>query len=179
MVWIPLKPELRTFLKDCQKVVILTIGNELRGDDGLGPLFAQNLSSELEKSPIKNGQISQEDKIIIIDGGMVPENFTGSIRKENPTHIIIVDAVEMDKKPGTIKLINKDKIAQYNVSTHAMPLSFLIKYLETTGSFKVCLVGMQPKTMELGDNLSQEVKESVKEMVTLFYQVFCDSEIFP
>jgi hydrogenase 3 maturation protease len=79
--------------------------------------------------------------------------------------------VVMEKEPGTIELIDKNKIAQYNVSTHAMPLSFLIKYLETTGSFKIRLLGIQPKNMELGDYLSVEVKESIQELVTLFHTI--------
>jgi hydrogenase 3 maturation protease len=152
--------------------VILAIGNELRGDDGLGPKFAGDLSSKIQKYAFKN------DKIVIIDGGTVPENFTGTIRKENPSHIIIVDAVEMEKEPGALELIDNDKIAQYNVSTHAMPLSFLIKYLETTGSFKILLLGVQPKNMELAEDLSPEVKESIHELVNVFLDIMNNSKIF-
>jgi len=139
----------------------------LRGDDGLGPLFAKKLS-----------QITKESSnVVVIDGGTVPENFTGSLRKENPTHVILIDAVEMNGNPGDIELIEKERISQFNVSTHAMPISFLIKYLETTSSFKIILIGIQPKKMVLGEELTLEVENSVNVLVNIFKKVLKDYDL--
>ncbi|MDO8870457.1 MAG: hydrogenase maturation peptidase HycI [Methanobacteriaceae archaeon] len=142
----------------------MTIGNELRGDDGLGPLFA-NKFSKITKNA---------SKVIVIDGGIVPENFTGTIRKENPSHVILIDAVEMNAAPGDMEVISKEKISQYNVSTHSMPISFLIKYLETTSSFKIILLGIQPQKMELGEEITEKVQISVNKLVDVFKNIFND-----
>jgi hydrogenase 3 maturation protease len=142
----------------------LTIGNELRGDDGLGPLFA-NKFSKITKNA---------SKVTVIDGGIVPENFTGTIRKENPSHVILIDAVEMNAAPGDMEVITKEKISQYNVSTHSMPISFLIKYLETTSSFKIILLGIQPQKMELGEEITEDVQISVNKLVDVFKNIFND-----
>ena len=91
--------------------MILGIGNEMRGDDGLGSVLAQ----ELSKLKGKN--------ITIFDGKTVPENFTGAIKRETPSHIIILDAVEMDELPG--QLVFKEEIANYSISTHAFYQSSL------------------------------------------------------
>jgi hydrogenase 3 maturation protease len=136
--------------------VILGIGNEMRGDDGLGSVLAQELSNLEDKN------------ITIFDGKTVPENFTGAIKRETPSHIIIVDAVEMDETPGHVKLVFKEEIANYSISTHAMPLSFLINYLETTTSAKIMLMGIQPKDMDLIDNMSPEIHESLNYVLKLF-----------
>ncbi len=164
VVWIQLEPKLKIFLEDCQKLVILAIGNELRADDGLGPLFA-NKFSKITKNA---------SKVIVIDGGIVPENFTGTIRKENPSHVILIDAVEMNAAPGDMKFIAKEKISQYNVSTHSMPISFLIKYLETTSSFKIILLGIQPQNMELGEKITENVQISVNKLVDVFKNILND-----
>lgn len=142
----------------------MTIGNELRGDDGLGPLFA-NKFSKITKNA---------SKVILIDGGIVPENFTGTIRKENPSHVILIDAVEMNAAPGDMEIIAKEKISQYNVSTHSMPISFLIKYLETTCSFKIILLGIQPQKMALGEEITENVQISVNKLVDVFKNIFND-----
>ncbi len=142
----------------------MTIGNELRGDDGLGPLFA-NKFSKITKNT---------SKVIVIDGGIVPENFTGTIRKENPSHVILIDAVEMNAPPGDMKFIAKEEISQYNVSTHSMPISFLIKYLETTSSFKIILLGIQPQKMELGEEITENVQISVNKLVNVFKNILND-----
>ncbi|HSO26167.1 MAG TPA: hydrogenase maturation peptidase HycI [Methanobacteriaceae archaeon] len=146
---------------------MLAIGNELRGDDGLGPLFAKKIS-----------QITNDSSnVVVIDGGTVPENFTGSLRNEKPTHVILIDAVEMNGNPGDIEFIEKERISQFNVSTHAMPISFLIKYLETTSSFKIILIGIQPKKMVLGEEVTLEVENSLNDLVNIFKKSFKDYDL--
>ncbi|BDZ70748.1 hydrogenase maturation peptidase HycI [Methanobacterium petrolearium] len=150
---------MKQFLEDHRKIVIMGIGNEMRGDDSIGSVLAQ----EMSKSFIEN------ENITIIDGKTVPENFTGTIKRETPSHIILLDAVEMNKKPGKIKLVNKEEIENYNISTHAMPLSFLIKYLESTSSAKIILLGIQPKNMDLTNEMSPEVQTSANYILKLFH----------
>ena len=38
---------------------------------------------------------------MVINAETVPENYTGLIRKEEPSHIIFIDAVEMKMNPET------------------------------------------------------------------------------
>jgi hydrogenase 3 maturation protease len=155
------KQDLEEFLKKRDKLVILGIGNQLRGDDFSGSLVARKLN-----------QILENEQITIIDGETVPENFTGQIKKENPSHIILIDAADMGKTPGYVKLIKKDEIAQYNISTHAMPLSFLIKYLKHTTDARIILIGIQPKEMRLEEKVSHQVYQSISFLIELFYEIF-------
>ena len=152
---------MKQFLKDHHKIVILGIGNELRGDDAIGSVLAQEMSK----------LFLEKESITIIDGKTVPENFTGTIKRETPSHIILLDAVEMNKTPGQIKLVKKDEIENYNISTHAMPLSFLIKYLESTSSAKIILLGIQPKEMDLTNEISSEVQTSANYILKLFHAI--------
>ncbi len=152
--------ELKEFLKKKKNVVIIGIGNQLRGDDFAGSLVARKLGQELKKN-----------YVTVFDGGIVPENFTGMIKREDPSHIILIDAADMGKPPGYIKIIEKDKISQYNISTHAMPLSFLIKYLEHSIEVDTILIGIQPKEMELIDTVSQEVDASVTLLVDVLKRI--------
>jgi hydrogenase 3 maturation protease len=156
---------LKKFLKGSKKIVILGIGNEIKGDDGLGSVIA-NKSSEL---------FDKREDVIVFGGGTVPENYTGLIRNENPSHIILVDAVDMKKEPGYIRVVKKEEIANYNISTHAMPLSFLIKYMETTVDAQIILVGVQPKNMELAEEISKEVEKSIEEVVNTFDRLIRES----
>jgi hydrogenase 3 maturation protease len=152
---------LKKFLKDHGKIVILGIGNEIKGDDGMGPIIAWKLNDLFEEN----------DDVIVFDGGTVPENYTSLIRNEEPTHIILVDAVEMKKEPGYIRVVQKDEIAKYNISTHAMPISFLIKFMETTIGARIILVGMQPKNMELAEGISKEVEKSIEIVVNTLFEL--------
>jgi hydrogenase 3 maturation protease len=170
-----LKLQLKEFLKDhaeksdrdkCHndhthtKILFLGIGNDMLGDDAIGPVTVNRLS-ELFKG---------RTDILVINGGTVPENYTGIIRRENPSHLIFIDAVEMGKEPGHIRLVEKDEIANYSISTHAMPISFLIKYLESSVDAQIILIGIQPKNMDMTQStlkkvISSEVEKSIEEIV--------------
>lgn len=157
-----LKQELEDFIEDHSKIMIICIGNDMRGDDGIGPLVAGEL----------NGLQEENTDIIVVNTGTVPENYTGLIRKVQPTHIIFIDAVEMKMAPGDIKLVQKDEIANYSISTHAMPLSFMIRYIETFTDARVLLIGIQPKNMELYDDISDEVKIGVEQLTKILRHIF-------
>jgi hydrogenase 3 maturation protease len=157
-----LEQELKRFTEDHNEIIFLCIGNEMRGDDAVGPLIAQNLA-----------QIFNEQKDIkVINAETVPENYTGLIRKENPSHIIFIDAVEMKLNPGHIRLVYRDEIADYSISTHAMPLSFMIKYLESFTDAKILLIGIQPKNIEMSHPISEEVKKSVYRLTRILKKIF-------
>lgn len=152
---------MKKFLKNHGKIVILGIGNEIKGDDAIGPNTAWKLGELFKKN----------DDVFVFDGGTVPENYTGLIRKENPTHIILVDAVEIKKEPGYIKVVQKEEIANYNLSTHAMPVSFLIMFMEATIDADIILIGIQPKKMDPGDGISKEVEKSIGIVVNTLFKL--------
>ena len=157
-----LEQELKIFIENYSKTIFLCIGNDMRGDDGIGPLIAKNL-----EKLFKN-----KSELLVINAETVPENYTGLIRKEMPSHIIFIDAVEMNMNPGSIKLVKYDQIAEYNISTHAMPLSFMIKYLESFTDAKMLLIGIQPKNMEMSNPVSEEVKSGVEELTRIINDSF-------
>ena len=157
-----LEQELKRFTQDHRKIIFLCIGNDMRGDDALGPLIAENLA-EL---------FIEQQELMVINAETVPENYTGLIRKEIPSHIIFIDAVEMKMNPGYIRFVQSDEIADYSISTHAMPLSFMIKYLKSFTDASMLLIGIQPKNMEMSNTISEEVKNSVEELTEIIRKNF-------
>jgi hydrogenase 3 maturation protease len=157
---------LSDFLKDYDKLLVFTIGNSLRGDDGLGPLLSDRLYDKLVKIATKS-----TDKVFLINTESTPENHTHEIRTLNPSHIIIIDAVEFDAKPGEMLVIHKEQIDTFNVSTHSMPISFIINYIEETIGSKIMTIGIQPKEMKLVNKVSEEVKYSVEELTDMFVEL--------
>jgi len=125
--------------------VILCIGNRYGGDDGIGPYIANNLKNQ------------ENNNFIIIDCGTNPENYTSVIKRFNPKNLIIIDAVEMNLQPGEIRFIKKEKIGVMHISTHNIPISLLIDYLEKYVK-NIYFIGIQSRKMS--GELSKEVKKS-------------------
>jgi hydrogenase 3 maturation protease len=53
-----------------------------------------------------------------------------------------------------------------------MPLSFMIKYLESFTDAKLLLIGIQPKNMEMSIPVSEEVKTGVVELTRIINNSF-------
>ena len=115
------------------RVCILCIGNRDGGDDAVGPFIADHLDSTEDRK--------------IIDAGTVPENFTGVIKEIKPDKLIIIDAVDMGLSPGEIRVVPKEKIGSMHISTHGIPVSVFIQYLEQYLR-SILFIGIQPKTMD-------------------------------
>lgn len=152
---------LKEFLKDCKKLVILGIGNDIRGDDGLGQYIVNKLDKKINN-----------DNIEIINAKTVPENFTGKIRSIDPSHVLIVDAVIMDEKPGTIRLVKKEEVSSVSISTHSMSLSYLVKYLELKKPYNILFIGIQPENMNLGEiSLTESCKDSSDDVISILEKI--------
>ena len=153
--------QLDNFLSDCEKLIVLGVGNKLKSDDGVGPFII----SKLKEESIEN------KNLLFIDAETVPENFTGKIRKENPTHLIIVDACLMGLKPGDMQIVNKYEFANIGISTHSMSLSFFVRYLEKDTEFKIIFVGIEPETMDWGEKPTPEVEKAANEFIEVLKRI--------
>ena len=147
--------QLNAFLADCEKLIVLGVGNELKSDDCVGPFIIKKLKDE----NIEN------KNLLFIDAETVPENFTGKIRKENPTHLIIVDACLMDSQPGEMQIVNKYEFASIGISTHSMSLSFFVRYLEKDTDFRIIFVGIEPETMDWGEKPTPVVEKAANDFI--------------
>ncbi len=132
---IDFEEELKAFIAGAKKIAVLGIGNDLRSDDGLGLFFIDKLDID-------------DPRIMIENVGSVPEGFTKSLADFKAERIIMVDAADMRKPPGHVELITKDRIGGIAISTHGMPLSFLMMHLEQETSGKTILIGIQPKSIQ-------------------------------
>ena len=130
-------------------LLFLCIGNPDGGDDAVGSYIAEILKKE---------------KIDVIDAQTYPENYTGKIKTLKPENLIIIDAIDMNLEPGEIRIVPIEKIGVMTISTHGLPLSLIIGYLEKDIK-NIKLVGIQPK--KISGEITQEIKKSAKELLSI------------
>ena len=134
-------------------VVLLGVGSELRSDDAVGLRVARAAA----RKPIPG--------VHAIAAGSAPENCTAEIRQLNPSHVIIVDAADMNAAAGTTRLIDPAQAVGAAFATHGLPLSVLAGYLAAEIGCAVILVGIQPQTLEFGETLTPAVAKAADELV--------------
>ncbi len=129
---------------------VVGVGNVLRSDDGAGP----------EVIALLEGRVD----IPIADASEVPENYGGWIVKMNLESVVFVDAVDFGGEAGDFRMIPLEKLMVSASSTHRLSLHYVIRYLEDEWSGDAILVGVQPKSLRLGDGLSAEVAAGIRKL---------------
>lgn len=131
------------------KKLMITVGNELMGDDAAGPLLARLL----DNNPLSDWEV--------IDGGTTPESCLHYVRQIQPDLVLLVDAAEMGLEPGSIRLIPPSTIKdQLLFSTHTLPLTYMIMALKEFVP-KVYLLGIQPRDVVFGLPVHLIVKHAI------------------
>ena len=144
-------PTIKDILKG--KVVIIGIGNTLRGDDGFGPALVEKLTGKITA--------------VCLDVGSAPENYTGKIVKEKPDTILLVDALHLGLAPGKYEILKKDQILKSGFSTHDVSPHMFIDYLEKQTKADIYMLGVQPKNLSTGLEMSASVKAALEEISIL------------
>jgi hydrogenase 3 maturation protease len=122
----------------------------MMGDDGAGPLLAEMLNGD----PV--------DGWIAIDGGSTPENVAHQVSAHQPKRVFVVDAAEMNLAPGEVRFVDDGCIAElFIMSTHSLPLSFLIERLREQFD-EVCFLGIQPDVVAFYCPMTPAVKGAVE-----------------
>jgi hydrogenase 3 maturation protease len=127
--------------------LIITIGNDLRSDDGVGPYIAKKF-----KNPDGN--------VLLLDAGDKPENIIDKAVSLKPKKVIIVDAAKFGGKIGEAKVIDISCIPNTTLTTHTFPLPIIAKILAEDTGQDVYFIGIEPMSVEFGKGLSSAVKDT-------------------
>jgi hydrogenase maturation protease len=130
---------------------LVAVGNVLKGDDGAGPALVARLAGGGARFPY-------------VDASEVPENYGGWVLKQRLDTAVFVDAVDFGGAPGQWKIVPFEDLMHSASSTHRLSLHFLIRYLTEQWKGEALLVGVQPKSLKLGDGLSSEVEAGIAKL---------------
>ncbi|NDJ77697.1 MAG: hydrogenase maturation protease [Chloroflexi bacterium] len=137
------------------RCVVLGIGNEFNGDDAAGIAVARGLEA----------RVDSDDRLLIVDAGIAPENHTGVLRAFAPDVVLLVDAAQMNAEPGTVRLLDWQDTTGLSATTHTLPPYMLAKFLTMDLGCTVALLGMQPFGNLPDTPLSDPMQAVVEEVV--------------
>jgi hydrogenase 3 maturation protease len=137
------------------RVAIVGIGHELCGDDAAGVVAARALRR----------LVPAHGRLLVIDAGPAPENYTGSLRRFAPGLVLLIDAAQMDAPPGTVRWLSWQSAAGLSASTHSLPCSVLAGYLVADLDCEVAILGIQPADTAIGGPLTRAVQRSLDAVV--------------
>ncbi len=154
-----LKNSLKTSLSGANRVAVLGIGSELRGDDIAGIIAAQ----DLEKAS-KEIEVNIPFRVFL--GYTAPENLSGEIRKFLPSHLIMIDTAEIGGEPGNTAVFTPEKSIGMSFSTHKLPIKVIAEYLVSSIGCAVVIIGIQPETLDFGKSVTKKVEKSARQIAS-------------
>ncbi len=133
-------------------------GNLLMGDDGVGVHVVQTLRKEK----------GLPGDVRLIDAGTAALDVLQML--DDIDRLIIVDAVKGGGSPGSIYRFTPQQIEEASsgkISLHQMSLLEALKASEMLGTHlpEVTIVGIEPKTIQPGTNLSIEVAAAIPKAI--------------
>lgn len=151
-----LREDLKNRLKGT--VLVVGVGNELRGDDGYGPRMIRRLEGRV--------------KVALLDVGEAPENYLGSIVEQQVQTILVLDAAHFGEEVGAAAILEVEDMEGTSVSTHGIPLKLFFTLVREESRADVFALCVQPAQLTTGHGLSPEVEAASQVLSETLIEVF-------
>lgn len=112
-------------------------------------------------------------EVLVVEGSIAPEAFSGPLRRFNPEWVILIDAAAMDEPAGALAWVDWHLVDGLSATTHTMPPTMLAKYLIHEIGCQVGLIGIQPNSIEMDVPIHEQVAESIVEAAAGLYDLLC------
>ncbi len=146
-----------------KKIAVLGLGNILLTDEGVGVHAVNAIGKRCAFSP----------PLEIVDGGTMGLDLLPLFQEKDK--ILIIDAVDFGKDAGLIGIIDGEavpSVLKTKLSVHHIGLSdvlFAAKLMRTT-PLDVCLIGIQPKSLDVGLDMTDEIRVKLDDLIGLAIQ---------
>jgi hydrogenase 3 maturation protease len=156
-----LEQELKDWLKDAGRVVIIGVGNPIRMDDFVGMKIVQDLKEKVSS-----------DRVMLIEAETVPENHLVGILEFEPSHVLFLDAALIGLKPGDSRLISVERLTKSSAfSTHMLPLRVFCEHIQKAKDANVRLLLIEPRLTDFGEGLSQEIEHAGRKITRILAEI--------
>ena len=141
-----------------KRTIVLGLGNTLNKDEGLGVHALKALEAEI--GPVEG--------LEFVDGGVLGLNLLPWV--EESSHLLILDAINARKEPGTVIEMTRDEIPMYTgikMSDHQITFQEVLGLARFRDKLppNLHLIGAQPLDLSIGVDLSPEISAVVPEII--------------
>lgn len=146
-------------MSESSDIVVLGVGNLLRSDEGVGVHAARQLAAG-----------ALPDGVDVIDAGVAVADALSAYKSIGK--LIVVDAVDAKAQPGSVFRFRPRDVQRRQAllrSLHELDLFDALDLARHGGCTvgEVIVVGVQPKTVDWGLELSPEVQARLPDVVNL------------
>jgi hydrogenase 3 maturation protease len=155
-------PDIRAQLTDLiadRKIVLMGVGNELRGDDAFGVMLAEHIEHEIATMVFVTHDL--------------PEDYAVKAADLRPDVVIVLDAIDFRGEAGEVHLVAAKDVPPTPGVTHRPSLEMMARFLELDAGADTWVLGVQPdmECLGIGDEMSEPVEEALDELEALLLEL--------
>lgn len=154
----PIREQLEDLIAD-RKIVLMGVGNELRGDDAFGVVLAERIEHEIAT------------KVFVTHD--LPEDYAVKAADLRPDLVIVLDAINFGAEPGEVHLVAAKDVPPTPGVTHRPSLEMMARFLELDAGADTWVLGVQPRmdSLGVGDEMSEPVARALDELEALLLEL--------
>ncbi|MBI3670030.1 MAG: hydrogenase maturation protease [Acidobacteria bacterium] len=150
--------------REQETLLIVGIGNELLGDEGLGVHVARSLLAARDSLPAR---------VEVLEAGTALLDFVAEMSRYS--HVIIVDAVRAGQEAGTVYRVGSvaEFASQFEdnppISLHEWNLIETLQVAEKLGLMprQLTLIGAEPESLDPSTELSPKLAQAAEKIISI------------
>jgi len=146
-------------------VVVVGVGNSLRGDDAVGVLIAERIE----------GQVAAT----VFHAYDVPENYAVKAANLRPGVVLLVDAADMRLPAGSVRLLVAEDLPPVPGASHRPSLEMFAAFVRLECGAESYVLGVQPdmEHVDLGADMSAGVLRALDAVEGVLLDVLSDDAV--
>jgi len=151
-----------------KRVLVLGVGNSLFGDDGFGPATVQFI--------LRNMGLPHDTCVMDVGTSIMPILFDILLGDAGPKKLIILDTVDLGKRPGELVRVPVEQLPQTrgNVfSFHTFSARRVLQELKDRRNVEVIILACQAGSIpsEIEEGLSKPVQDAVSQAARIVLEM--------
>jgi hydrogenase maturation protease len=144
------------------ETALLGVGNLLLSDEGVGVHVVKQLMG-----------MALPPGVEVIDGGVSGLGLLGAFTEKD--RLIVIDAVRGGEAPGSLYRFGIEDLTTYpqrfKMSIHEAGIVDVVRLARLLGRIpKTTIIGVEPKSLEMGMDLSPEIQARVPRVIELVFE---------
>ncbi len=142
-----------------RKIVLMGVGNEVRGDDAFGVMLGERIEHRIEPTVFVTHDL--------------PEDYAVKAADLKPDVVLVLDAIDFHGEPGEVHLVAAKDVPPTPGVTHRPSLEMMARFIELDAGAETWVLGVQPRmdALGVGDEMSEPVARALDELEELLVEL--------
>ncbi len=158
-----IRDQLQRLITD-RSVVLMGVGNELRGDDAFGVMLGERIEHRIAP------------KLFVAHD--LPEDYAVKAADLRPDIVLVLDAINFGGEAGELHLVAARDVPPAPGVTHRPSLEMMARFLEVDAGADTWVLGVQPQmtSVGVGDEMSEAVARALDALEALLLELLPGAE---